>query len=269
MSKIYYHREGKMIISFTTTTNRINLLEPLLKSIRAQMEKEDKLVCYVSKEGPVLNGKQVGYDRGIKEIPSFFEKYDVKTKFVENLCAHTKIQQALVDYPDEIITCLCDDKIWPDYILEDLRAAWEEHPECAKTYNVGVPPQFSSNFVKEDLRFNYQAFRHLGAGIYKHALVKTVGLLSVKLQQFDSIIQDRQYIDATFMSDDLLYSVALMKKGTPIQVVSPRDGKTCCHHFKDLKVPKGDLWADNKNGGNDGILNHPLIREILIECLLE
>ena len=117
-----------LIVTLTSTSERLAVLRHTLLSLIDQSHKPDRIVVCISKE-PYL------VDRGIKELPNWFnsmlEQQEVEIKWVENTGPYRKLLPIYRQSTDQdwIVTC-DDDVIYGSEWLASLVQAGKEYPNA-------------------------------------------------------------------------------------------------------------------------------------------
>ena len=114
---------GKIILSCTTTNERLNLLFYMVESLKKQTLKPDLFFVNISSE-PYL------FDEGITNIPFWLNNDFVKINWVKNTGPYRKLLPVIekVDSGDILITA-DDDVLYNPLWLKDLVQLAEKHPQ--------------------------------------------------------------------------------------------------------------------------------------------
>lgn len=117
-----------VIVTLTSTSERIQILQYTLMSLLAQDCKPDRIVVFLSREPYLM-------DRGIKKIPSWLDRMisekKVELEWVENTGPYRKLipVYARASNEDWIITC-DDDVIYGSQWLSSLIKAGNKYPKA-------------------------------------------------------------------------------------------------------------------------------------------
>ena len=126
------NRKHRVIVSLTTTSERIKYIAPMLHSLYQQSMVPNEICLWISKE-PFL------HDKGIspEEIPDKLQelanlkKSQFKIQYTENTAGYRKLLPVLEKYKnreDVVIITADDDVIYPERWLENLYKQFiEEH----------------------------------------------------------------------------------------------------------------------------------------------
>jgi hypothetical protein len=123
----------KLIVSCTTTKERLNFLFYMLESLKKQSLKPDMLFLNISREA-YLN------DDGIKEIPSWLNESFIKINWVRNTGSYRKLLPAIEKVNDNDIFVTADDDVLygPNWLksLVELAGKYPDHIVCARARQI-------------------------------------------------------------------------------------------------------------------------------------
>lgn len=118
------------IISFTTIPNRIDKIEPTIKSILNQTVEDYRIILWVSDSYDRLSGDTI-------EIPQFITKSKIEVRYVKDIGPLTKLFYAIKENwgNDNVNVITCDDDvIYPETWLEDLIKTSKFYPNWVIGY---------------------------------------------------------------------------------------------------------------------------------------
>jgi hypothetical protein len=204
----------KIIISCTTTKNRLKYLYYSLISLKKQSLKADEVYINISRDPYMI-------DEGIKTLPAWFDEFDVSINWVENTGSYRKllplIENNLVNDEDLVVT-VDDDVLYGENWLEELVLQSDNHSDaivCARGRKMkknifGSWQNYSrwNLFIKETKGVDILPTGVAGV-VYKKALIDINFLL------------DDKYKVLAATTDDLWFKMASYRKNTPV-VVCPQ-----------------------------------------------
>lgn len=217
----------KIIISCTTTKQRINLLYYMLESLKRQILQPDVIYVNLSKE-PYL------FDEGISELPSWLNNNDkVVVNFVENTGSYRKLiplfEQNLVNDNDLIVTA-DDDILYGENWIKNLVEESDRNPEImvccrARRMKKNIFGKYTNYSMwplinKTDKQINILPTNGSGT-VFKKSLLDIDFLL------------DKKYLELAATTDDLWFKMASMQKNINILVCSyiDRENIYLKHHY--------------------------------------
>lgn len=111
-----------VVISLTTTHNRINTLYKTIDTIVNGTKLPEKIILYISKDKYLL-------DDGITNIPENLNKFDsiLEIKWVKNIGPHRKYYYSFNDYRHNLILTIDDDMYYPSNFLEVMYNSYLEN----------------------------------------------------------------------------------------------------------------------------------------------
>lgn len=141
----------EIILSFTTTPDRIHHIEPMLQSLKRQKALGQRIwlwLCHhYSRSGQTMSKTQV---------PDFVHKYGVEVHFTEDFGSNTKLLptvQAIQD-PDTILITVDDDTLYPEHWLEGLVQATKKDSSRAYGYRGKIfTPKRAGFFFRPTLKY--------------------------------------------------------------------------------------------------------------------
>jgi hypothetical protein len=111
----------KLIISLTSHGRRVHKVFLTIESLFQQSIKADKIVLWLS---------ETEFSRdNIPEILKKAEKRGLTIEFCKDIRSYKKLIPALVKYPDDLITTVDDDMLYPFDMIERLVVAYKERPD--------------------------------------------------------------------------------------------------------------------------------------------
>lgn len=212
----------KIIVSTTTTNNRLKFLFYMLESLKKQSVQPDIIYVNISKEKYLI-------DEGIKIVPDWLKQNEnVTVNFVDNIGSYRKLiplfEKNLVTEDDLIIT-VDDDVLYGEHWLENLIAKSNEHPDsiiCARGREI------RKNFFNRDQ--NYMNWRYFKEETLAYNIIPTGnGGILYKLKLLDlSFLLNKTYLELAPTNDDLWFR----KSYTCSVLVVPKidEGRICLEH---------------------------------------
>lgn len=216
-----------VIVSFTTTSERIALCLPMVRSIINQTESYDRFIMNISTD-PYPNSTDQGFYQ--KELPEQIMEYMeaglMEIHYVENLGPLKKLAPILEKYFDDkeciIITC-DDDIVYPNNWLELLLKKSRNHPDCAISAAMYIH-QLSEHYITPfdnapKVRFNEELRRPIHANFNFNHYLTGYGLL-VKPRFFTKRIFDyEKFLKYLPFEDDFFVSAELHNNGIKAHLV--------------------------------------------------
>lgn len=206
--------EGKVIISCTTTRQRLPMLLYTLTSLQQQSRQPDRIVVNISKE-PFLS------DTGIESIPAWLENAAVEVNWVPNTGPYRKLLPVLSECTDaDKVVTVDDDVLYHSEWLAMLLQMDKEHPDhlvCTRARKMKRGPlgwKRYSHWRVLKQRTQGMDLMPTGSGgiLYKKSLLDMAFIYDAKAQ------------DIAPTTDDLWFRMAGIRKGTPV-LVDPEAGK--------------------------------------------
>ena len=195
-----------LIVSLTTTPDRVHHIKPTLRSLLDQTRPAEKII---------LNYPEA--TRSGKAYPPV-ETLGLDPEVTVLRCKDegplTKVLPTLRSHPEAAIVVVDDDVIYPRDFLETLGSAWNDNPKCVHAYR-GVR-------LEPDVPFSEQ-FHQLSTGIKDASLVDIVFgtwgyVLSAELLP-PAIFDASDVPEEMKWVDDIVISGLLARAGVPRQVI--------------------------------------------------
>ncbi len=251
---------SRLIISLSSSPQRINTLDLTLYSLFNQNLLADKVVLWLAQDE---------FPEGEKDVPArvlSFKEKGLEIFFCDNLRAYKKLIPSLSKYEDDIIVTANDDVFYDSNWLRLLYDAYEAKPECCHAHSARkisltesneLTPYTSWQIIKTSTE-EQASFTHFFTGnggvLYPpHVFHKDV----TNRELFEQLSPD---------NDDLWFWAMLVLKGTKINVVENNISEPV-----DLGID--DSWEkilSTNKGANDPLIknvlqHYPEIMEKLIE----
>lgn len=239
---------GQVIVSCTTTRQRLPMLLYMLMSLQQQSRQPDRIVVNISRE-PYLS------DEGIESLPEWLEQGPAEVNWVPNTGPYRKLLPLINECTDADRIITVDDDVlyhpnWLTMLLE-LDEAHPDHLVCTRARR---------------MKRGFWGWKR-----YSHWRVLKQRTMGMNLMPTGSggILYKRTLLDMDFLddpqaqqlaptTDDLWFRMAGMRKGTPV-LVAPEAGREniFLKHNKGLeeinKKKKRKKFMDFIKGGKAGL----------------
>ncbi len=205
-------RCSRLVVSLTTTPERIARIRPVLDSIMRQQYEPDLVLLHVPY---VLRRDGRRY-----QLPDWLEEYPkVLVHRTEDRGPATKLLGALEleRDPDTLIVTLDDDVAYPDFVVRHLLARAERDPNAAHTVVGGRLARDEDGDIDADSEFGLEIARRDGAEV--EILAGFGGVIYRRRFFADDIYDIAGYSLPCFLGDDLNLSYYLHRRSIPIRVV--------------------------------------------------
>lgn len=204
-----------LIVSLTSTADRLPILRYTLLSLSEQCVSADRVVLNISEEPYLL-------DRGIVATPPWLDemvrKGEVEINWVKNTGPYRKLLPVYVgaSVNDVIITC-DDDVIYGSDWLSSLLECAEKYPEAVVCGRARVPIR---NFL--GVRQSYINWPLANPGAKGMDLVPTgvFGVLYRNSSLADNIVTSEDFLDLAPKQDDLWFDMARRATGRAVVVAA-------------------------------------------------
>ncbi|MFO7839797.1 MAG: glycosyltransferase [Desulfosalsimonadaceae bacterium] len=235
--------QRSIIISCTTTKNRIELLFYMIESLKKQALMPDMVYVNIS-SAPSLATE------GIARLPAWLDKEFIKINRVKDMGPYTKLLPVIEMVEDnDLIVTADDDILYHPTWLQSLVELADTHPDhiiCARARNIK-----KNIFGKWQGYYNWDricrtkegmSILPTGAGgvVYRKALLDVEFLMDLTAQ------------DIAPTTDDLWFRMASLRKKVPVYVCPEIDQKSIyLKHNKGLEQinfnrKKNSYYRDNK-----------------------
>lgn len=239
---------GQVIVSCTTTRQRLPMLLYTLMSLQQQSRKPDRIVVNVSREAYLS-------DEGIETLPAWLQQDGVEVNWVPNTGPYRKLLPLINQCSDaDRIVTVDDDVLYHSGWLSALLELDEAHPDhlvCTRARR-----------MKRGL-FGWKRYAHW------RVVKQRTSAMNLMPTGSGGILYKRSLLDMTFLTDpqaqalapttdDLWFRMAGMRKGTRV-LVDPEAGREniFLKHNKGLeevnKKKKGRPLIDKIKGGKSGL----------------
>jgi hypothetical protein len=187
-----------LTISFTSTSNRINKIRPMVESLRSQVLQPDQINIYLTKEVVV---PKFLLDLGIAVNRIDSPDWGPATKLIPFLLSNPD--------PDTQVITVDDDVIYDKYLISELVNASYKHPDKVLC-RMGVQ---NGNFIHQEFLSDFQSVDVVGG--YRGVLYKP------KFFDTKELLEDynKTTINNMICSDDHLFSYYLNNKNIPRLVI--------------------------------------------------
>lgn len=200
---------GKIYVSCTTTSKRLEYLYYMVKSIERQTLRPACMVINVSR-APYL------MDEGLSEIPSWLEQNWIRINWVENTGSYRKLLPLINEVEDEDLVITADDDIlYPRDWLQQLVNASKKYPKSivsarSRYIRKGIGGRFLGYYYWQICNYRKESF---------WLLPTTGGGAVFRRQFFDlDILNNPVFLDLAPTSDDLWFRACSMLKNVPVYV---------------------------------------------------
>lgn len=242
------------IVSFTTTSYRIQYIVPMIESILNGMVLPSRFVLNLCK------ASHSHMDQGLNEVPDGVMKFVNEGKMEIHWCednygAFTKLRPTLERFwadKDQVIVTADDDTIYPKYWLKRLIEESLKSPDAVIAYR--ARPLSISNGVHTPYEQN-PIYRHNHSFAIGEPCIVTGKDGAVYKPRFftEQILDDETRDRLTKFNDDLWISPLLCRQKVPVRVIASN-----ADHFGSIAIPEGKtLWNVNRVG-NDQLIRNTL-----------
>lgn len=231
----------KIILSCTTTQNRIGIFYYCLQSILKQSLKPDLILVNISKE-PYLE------DKGFTRVPEWLKKEKVTINVVDNTGPYRKLLPALeYAHKEDFIITADDDIIYAETWLKDLITASQKVPNCitcARGRRMKKNP-FNNWRNYGDWHLVIEPIRGMnilptgGAGVIYNKKLLNVEFLT-----------DKKFLDIAPTTDDLWFRMASLLKKTEVAVYPRIQQKN-----RFIEHDQGLIYMNSQKEGSNGLLS--------------
>lgn len=128
---------ANITITFTTISERLHLLEPVIESLHKQTVKPSKILLNISEEAYLLDK---GVDKSSKTLLGLKNKFPLlHINWVKNTGPFRKIVPFMEQYynsgdkEERVFITVDDDTVYPDYFVEKLYQEFNEH-DCVVAF---------------------------------------------------------------------------------------------------------------------------------------
>jgi len=212
-----------VVVSLTTTKDRLHLLRHALMSLIEQTYKADVIVVWVSWEPYLRDRGMQGLDFQLwaEEWLPFGYSEKVEFRICENTGPYRKLLPSLKGFEkDDLIVTADDDIIYGENWLDGLINEYYkvgEGKECVVATRVR---KISYNFLGIRKSYSFWPIINLRCFCQKDFIINFGGgaVLSPSLFK-DSDIEDQAFVDVCPTADDLWYTAMLKNNGVGVQVI--------------------------------------------------
>ena len=238
----------KIVISFTTTSERIHHIEPTLTSISKQTEKPTHFILWISSE-PYLLDKGISQltDSVTNSVPNFIKDYNVEVRWTENIGSYRKLIPTLkwLDGEEAVVITIDDDTIYPPKWLETFLEFTSRFPQFALGYIGRIFKEHSLDYAKTKLigppPYEYPV-QHM---LQVDTLVGAYGILyRSNFFDLDKLIQFDNYPSALKV-DDIWFNGHLASSGIDRYCLHLPGGMKPEDSMRGKGITR--LWDVNKN----------------------
>lgn len=226
--------DRKIIVSCTTTSDRMDMLFYVIESIKKQILMPNILYINISSEA-YLN------DAGIKILPDWLNQDFINVNWVENTGPYRKLIP-LIDKVEnnDIIVTVDDDVLYGPGWLQSLVELADTHPDhiiCARARNMK-----KNTFGKWQSYSNWKSIRNSTNG----RLILPIGcggiLYRKRLLDNKFLLDPQSFMQLAPTSDDLWYRMASLRMNTPVYACPQIDqGSVYLLHNRGLEQENRNL----------------------------
>lgn len=209
--------ERKIIVSCTTTKNRLDLLYYMIESLKKQTLRPNVVYINISSEPSFLG------DEGITEAPTWFDQNFIRINWIKDIGPYGKLLPIIrqVNNDDLIITA-DDDVLYHSEWLNSLVTLADDYPDnivCAR-----------GREIKKNIFGNWQGYYN-----WKRILHREQGMLILPTGT-GGVVYRKSLLDLDFLldpafqkiaptADDLWFRMASLRKNVPVYVCPEIDQK--------------------------------------------
>ena len=237
--------ESKVIVSCTTTFDRLKYLYHMLKTLEEQTVQPDEVIIHVSSE-PYLS------DKGISEVPEWMNRGIFRVQETANIGPYRKLMPLLPALGEEDLVVTADDDILFDqFWLEALLNHARERPdEVISTRARYIRRKKSGQFMNYH-NWKRVYFEESGMDILP---LCGAGVVFRKRHLDPGLSEDTSFLSIAPTTDDLWYRALSLKKGVPVFVDPKIDASSIyLEHNQGLK--ELNLFKGNTGGVKSILLN--------------
>ncbi|MBB3229559.1 glycosyltransferase [Halomonas stenophila] len=214
---------GRVIVSCTTTAQRLGMLFYAVESIKKQRVLPSRIQVNISRE-PYLG------DTGIKEVSDWLNHELVDVKWVDNIGPFRKLLPAINGCSDNDLVVTMDDDILyhPEWLGNLLKSA-STHYDCIVCAR--------ARYMKQSLLGGWQNYSHwhlASKATRALSMLPTGGAGAVYRRSLLDLdfLNDPRFLEISPTTDDLWFRMASLRKGVPVHVDPEIDAKNIylIHH---------------------------------------
>lgn len=200
-----------LIVSLTSYPARINSVYSVIKAMKNQTVKADKIILWLAEEQ---------FPAGLESLPgellsAMDDQFEIK--WCHNLKPHKKYYYAMLENPESIIITVDDDIIYPNDIVETLLRSFLRFP-----YAVSARRAHLITFDQEGriAPYNKWLWQNKTAGVPSYCLFATgVGGVLYPPHCMHSELFNMEAIEALCLNaDDLWLKIMQILNGTPVVI---------------------------------------------------
>ena len=226
----YDENRVNLVVSLTSTQERIKYIFPTLYSLAAQIRKPDLIVLWLGKDGLYP-----------KDIISRIRDAGILIRFREDLGPNTKYHYAFREFKSDLVITVDDDIIYHEEMTEELYGTYVKHPGAVTARRVHKI-RFSRS--REPLRYKDWIWEYRGPGRPSHELIATGtgGVLYPPAVMALRCWESTDFLKICPKADDIWLKFLELKNGVKVcGVRSSRFHKDSIN----LRTPKTSLAAVN------------------------
>ena len=239
----------KIIVSMTTTANRIAFLKQTLASIQAQTHQPDAIELNIPNSYARADLEPVD----INDIPKGFDIYRC-----DDYGPATKLLPTLLRYKDDnVVIIYCDDdRIYaPNWIERLLKIHGSNNGCCVGDELYDIPYYVNSIIIKKSLAYRVKRIFSLGLwnprkrNYKKAAILEGYGGVLVRPEFFDHSVFELP--DQFFPVDDIWFSAKLAERKIPIEYSNRKvseKSQPVISNDQDIGRAKGSLTVTQFGG---------------------
>ncbi len=251
--------DARLIVSLSSSPQRINTLDLTLYSLFNQTLAADKLVLWLAQDE---------FPEGEKDVPArvlSFKEKGLEIFFCDNMCSYKKLIPSLAKYEDDILVTANDDVFYDSNWLRLLYNAYEAKPEYCHVHSARKITLSDSQELTPYTNWQVIKTPSEEKASYKHFFSGNGGVLYPP-HSFHKDVTNRELFDMLSPeNDDLWFWAMLVLKGTKINIVDNNISEPV-----DLGIDDSwdKMWSTNK-GANDPVIkallqHYPEIMDKLI-----
>lgn len=237
--------ESKVIVSCTTTLDRLKYLYHMLKTLEEQTVQPDEVVIHIS-SAPYLS------DKGISDAPEWMTRGNFRVQETANTGPYRKLIPLLPEIGEEDLLVTADDDILFDRSwLETLLSHARERPDQLIATRARYIRRNKNGHFMNYHNWNRVYSQHSGMNILP---LCGAGVVFRKSQLDLELSADTSFLSIAPTTDDLWYRALSLKKGVSV-FVDPNIDASSIYLKHDEGLQELNLFKGNSGGVKNILLN--------------
>lgn len=237
----------EVIVSLTSYPARIKYVDCVIKNLRSQTIRADKIILWLAKEQ---------FPNGLDSLPEELLaviKDNVEIRWCQDLKSHKKYYYTMLENPESIVITVDDDINYPVDLIEKLLESYMRFPFAVSAVRAYVITYNQDGSIAPYLEWK---IAEKAEGIPSYSLFATgvAGILYPPRCMCKELFNQESITELCLRGDDLWLKVMQVINGTPVVKVDIPFTQNIIQGTQTTT-----LWEDNKyGGGNDNQLHNIL-----------